>query len=84
MSALCRAKTSEEKFMPYLRDEKLVRQWAVPGTEGLEHRIGGLEKEDVTGNVSYDPENHQKMVKIREEKVERIADFIPRAIHGLR
>jgi 2-oxoglutarate ferredoxin oxidoreductase subunit alpha len=72
------SKTSEEKFMPYLRDEKLVRQWAVPGTEGLEHRIGGLEKEDVTGNVSYDPENHQKMVKIREEKVERIADFIPK------
>jgi 2-oxoglutarate ferredoxin oxidoreductase subunit alpha len=75
--SIVQSKESEEKFMPYLRDEKLVRQWAVPGTEGLEHRIGGLEKEDVTGNVSYDPENHQKMVKIREEKVERIADFIP-------
>ena len=72
-------KSSEngEKFMPYLRDENLVRQWAVPGSKGLEHRIGGLEKDDVTGNVSYDPENHQKMVKIREEKVERIADSIP-------
>ncbi|NJN25170.1 MAG: 2-oxoacid:acceptor oxidoreductase subunit alpha [Cyclobacteriaceae bacterium] len=71
------SKESEEKFMPYLRDENLVRQWAVPGTEGLEHRIGGLEKEDVTGSVSYDPENHQKMVKIREAKVEKIAEFIP-------
>lgn len=67
----------EEKFLPYKRDEKLVRPWAVPGTPGLEHRIGGLEKEDITGNVSYDPENHQHMVKTREEKVERIADYIP-------
>jgi len=67
----------EEKFQPYLRDEKLVRPWAIPGTEGLEHRVGGLEKQDVTGNVSYDPENHEIMVKIREEKVERIADYIP-------
>jgi 2-oxoglutarate/2-oxoacid ferredoxin oxidoreductase subunit alpha len=67
----------EEKFQPYQRDEKLVRPWAIPGTPGLEHRIGGLEKQNVTGNVSYDPENHQLMVKIREEKVARIADFIP-------
>lgn len=67
----------EEKFQPYLRDEKLVRPWAIPGTPGLEHRIGGLEKQNVTGNVSYDPENHQLMVKIREEKVEKIADYIP-------
>jgi len=67
----------EEKFQPYLRDEKLVRPWAIPGTPGLEHRIGGLEKQNVTGNVSYDPENHQLMVKIREEKVARIADHIP-------
>ena len=66
--------------MPYLRDENLVRQWATPGTEGLEHRIGGLEKEAVTGNVSYDPENHQNMVKIREEKVERIAQFVPKSL----
>lgn len=69
--------TDEEKFLPYLRDEKLVRPWAVPGTKGLEHRIGGLEKEDITGNVSYDPDNHQHMVKIRQEKVDRIADYIP-------
>ncbi len=67
----------EEHFMPYKRDEKLVRPWAVPGTPGLEHRIGGLEKEDITGNISYDPENHQHMVKTREEKIEKIADYIP-------
>ncbi len=67
----------EEKFQPYLRDEKLVRPWAVPGTPGLEHRIGGIEKQNITGNVSYDPENHQLMVKIRQEKVDKIADFIP-------
>jgi 2-oxoglutarate ferredoxin oxidoreductase subunit alpha len=67
----------EDKFEPYLRDEKGVRPWAIPGTAGLEHRIGGLEKQNITGNVSYDPENHQLMVKIREEKVEKIADYIP-------
>jgi 2-oxoglutarate ferredoxin oxidoreductase subunit alpha len=67
----------ESKFQPYQRDEKLVRPWALPGTPGLEHRIGGLEKENITGNVSYDPENHQLMVKLRQEKVDRIADFIP-------
>lgn len=67
----------EDKFQPYLRDEKLVRPWAIPGTPGLEHRIGGLEKQNITGNVSYDPENHQLMVKIREEKVAKIADYIP-------
>ncbi len=67
----------EARFLPYMRDEKLVRPWAVPGTAGLEHRIGGLEKEDVTGNVSYDAENHQHMVKTREAKVERIAEYIP-------
>jgi len=68
---------NEPTFMPYLRDEKLVRPWAVPGTPGLEHRIGGLEKEDITGNISYDAENHQHMVKTREAKVEKIADYIP-------
>ncbi len=68
---------SEEKFMPYVRDEKLVRPWAIPGTAGFEHRVGGLEKQNVTGNISYDPDNHQLMVKIREEKVEKIADYIP-------
>lgn len=66
------------KFMPYLRNpETLARPWAVPGTPGLEHRIGGLEKEDVTGNVSYDPLNHQKMVNIRAAKVAGIAESIP-------
>lgn len=68
----------EETLMPYKRDEKLVRPWAVPGTAGLEHRIGGLEKEDITGNVSYDPENHQHMVKVRQDKVDRIALYIPK------
>ncbi len=67
----------ETKFQPYKRDERLVRPWAVPGTAGLEHRIGGLEKENITGNVSYDPENHQTMVKIRQEKVDKIANYIP-------
>lgn len=70
-------KNDDEPFMPYQRDEKLVRPWAIPGTAGLEHRIGGLEKEDVTGNVSYDPDNHQYMVKIRQEKVDKIAEHIP-------
>src|ERR1044072_1465284 len=67
----------EDKFQPYLRDEKLARPWAIPGVPGLEHRIGGLEKQNITGNVSYDPENHQLMVKIRQEKVDKIADYIP-------
>jgi 2-oxoglutarate ferredoxin oxidoreductase subunit alpha len=67
----------EEKLKPYLRDEKLVRPWAIPGTPGLEHRIGGLEKQDITGNVSYDPDNHQHMVHTRQAKVDRIADHIP-------
>ncbi len=67
----------EDQFQPYLRDENLVRPWAVPGTPGLEHRIGGLEKQNITGNISYDPENHQLMVKIRQEKVDKIAEHIP-------
>jgi 2-oxoglutarate ferredoxin oxidoreductase subunit alpha len=67
----------EEKLMPYKRDEKLVRPWAIPGTPGLEHRIGGLEKQDGTGNISYEPENHQHMVKTRQAKVDKIADYIP-------
>lgn len=67
----------EEKFLPYQRDEKLSRPWAIPGTAGLEHRIGGLEKQNITGNISYEPENHELMVKLREEKVERIANYIP-------
>lgn len=65
------------KFQPYKRDEKLVRPWAIPGTPGLEHRVGGLEKQDITGNISYDAENHQHMVKTRQKKVDLIANFIP-------
>ncbi len=65
------------KFQPYKRDDKLVRPWAIPGTKGLEHRVGGLEKQDVTGNISYDSENHQHMVKTRQAKVDKIADYIP-------
>jgi 2-oxoglutarate/2-oxoacid ferredoxin oxidoreductase subunit alpha len=68
---------NEDKLQPYLRDEKLARPWAVPGTAGLEHRIGGLEKQNITGNVSYEPENHQLMVKIRQEKIDKIAEYIP-------
>jgi 2-oxoglutarate ferredoxin oxidoreductase subunit alpha len=65
-------------FMPYQRDpETLARPWAIPGTPGLEHRIGGLEKEDVTGNVSYDPANHQRMTDLRAEKVARVARELP-------
>ena len=64
-------------YLPYKRDEKLVRSWAIPGTKGLEHRVGGLEKDQETGNVSYDPENHHQMVKIRATKVDKIADYIP-------
>ena len=70
-------KNAEEPFLPYLRDENHVRSWAIPGTEGIEHRVGGLEKEDETGNVSYDPDNHEKMVKTREAKRDKVADFIP-------
>ncbi|MEI8110418.1 MAG: 2-oxoacid:acceptor oxidoreductase subunit alpha [Chitinophagia bacterium] len=67
----------EPKFQPYRRDEKLARPWAVPGTPGLEHRIGGIEKQDITGNISYDPENHQHMVNVRQSKVDKIANYIP-------
>ena len=67
----------EPKYQPYRRDENLVRPWAIPGTKGLEHRIGGLEKQDVTGSISYDPDNHQLMTNIREAKVENIANDIP-------
>jgi 2-oxoglutarate ferredoxin oxidoreductase subunit alpha len=67
-------------FLPYARDERtLSRPWAIPGTAGLEHRIGGLEKDHLTGNVSYDPQNHDRMVRLRQEKIDRIADFIPEA-----
>ncbi len=69
-----------EKFMPYQRDEKLTRPWAIPGTAGLEHRVGGLEKQDITGNISYDSDNHQHMVKTRQAKVDLIANYIPEQI----
>jgi 2-oxoglutarate/2-oxoacid ferredoxin oxidoreductase subunit alpha len=68
---------ADEKFMPYQRDEKLARPWAIPGTKGLEHRVGGLEKQDITGNISYDSDNHQHMVKTRQAKVDTIANYIP-------
>src|SRR5215210_2913137 len=71
-------RTNPEGFHPYERDpETLGRPWAIPGTPGLEHRIGGLEKEAVTGNISYDPKNHDHMVRLRAEKVARIANDIP-------
>jgi 2-oxoglutarate/2-oxoacid ferredoxin oxidoreductase subunit alpha len=66
-----------EKFLPYKRDEKLSRPWAVPGTKGLEHRIGGLEKAHETGDISYDPDNHQFMINLRAEKIQRIENYIP-------
>jgi len=66
-----------EKYLPYKRNEKLSRPWAIPGTKGLEHRVGGIEKENETGNISYEPENHEFMVKIRQAKVDKIADYIP-------
>ena len=69
---------SENDFLPYLRDEDtLARPWAIPGTPGLEHRLGGIEKAENTGHVSYDPENHHRMVELRQEKVNRIQNDIP-------
>ena len=71
------AKANDPNYAPYRRDpEKLNRFWALPGTEGLRHRIGGLEKEDITGHVSHDPLNHQKMTEFRQEKVDRVANYI--------
>ena len=67
----------EPKFQPYRRDENLVRPWAIPGTKGFEHRIGGLEKQDKTGAISYDSDNHQLMTNIRQAKVDKIAGNIP-------
>jgi 2-oxoglutarate ferredoxin oxidoreductase subunit alpha len=72
--------TSEGPFQPFVRDEKtLARPWAVPGTPGLEHRIGGIEKADKTGAVSYDPGNHHRMTELRRDKVRGIANDIPPA-----
>ncbi len=76
----CTHPTDPEGFLPYARDNAtLARPWVIPGTAGMEHRLGGLEKEDGAGNVSYDPENHQRMCRLRAEKIQRIADFIPEA-----
>ncbi|MFO1129006.1 MAG: 2-oxoacid:acceptor oxidoreductase subunit alpha [Rhodospirillales bacterium] len=70
--------TEAVDFQPFRRDpETLARPWAVPGTPGLEHRIGGIEKDEITGNISYDPANHQRMTELRREKIERIAADIP-------
>ncbi len=71
-------RTDPEGYQPYMRDPKtLARPWVIPGTPGLEHRIGGLGKQDITGNVSYSPQDHEQIVKIRAEKVARIAEYIP-------
>ncbi len=69
--------TESDNFHPYARDERLSRPWAIPGTPNLQHRIGGLEKEHITGNVSYDPQNHEYMVKLRQEKINGIQEEIP-------
>ncbi|MEN1681305.1 MAG: 2-oxoacid:acceptor oxidoreductase subunit alpha [Planctomycetota bacterium] len=69
--------SSDAKFQPYKRDAKFARPWAVPGTPTLEHRIGGLEKADGTGNVNYEPENHENMIKTRAKKVALVADSLP-------
>ncbi len=76
--------TDPEDFAPYKRDPgTLARPWAIPGTPGLEHRLGGLEKEDITGNVNYDPLNHEHMTRLRNEKIARIANYIPQQeVHG--
>jgi len=73
--------TNPAGFLPYKRDaDTLARPWAIPGTKGLEHRVGGLEKQDVTGNVNYEPLNHEKMVRLRAAKVEAIVQEIPDAV----
>ena len=73
-----KVESPDENFMPYERDQKtLARPWAIAGTKGLEHRIGGLETENKTGHVSYDPENHEHMIRLRNKKVEAVADTVP-------
>ena len=79
VSFLDKPNGTDGTLLPYKRNENLVRPWIKPGTKGLEHRIGGLEKQDETGNVSYDAINHEKMVGLRAAKIEKIADFIPLA-----
>ena len=76
-----RFETNPQDFHPYQRNpETLARPWAIPGTPGLEHRVGGIEKQDVTGNVSYDPLNHEHMVRLRAQKVEAIVQDVPDAV----
>ncbi len=76
-------RTDPEGFQPYSRDDELARPWALPGTPGLEHRVGGLEKQHLTGNVSTDPKNHERMSKLRLEKVQRIArHYEPTEVFG--
>ena len=76
-----RFETNPENFQPYRRDpESLARPWAIPGTPGLEHRVGGIEKQDVTGNVNYDPLNHERMVRLRAQKVEAVIHEVPDVI----
>ena len=76
------SKENDKHFLPYQRDKNLVRKWAIPGVAGLEHRIGGLEKEIDTGNVSYDPDNHEQMIKIRAEKIDKIAEVFPKLTYA--
>src|SRR5208283_3294145 len=71
------APADKTAFHPYQRNNDGARPWAIPGTAGLEHRIGGLEKQDVTGNVSYDPANHEHMIHTRAQKIANIANDIP-------
>ena len=74
---------TQENFQPYSRNDDLARPWAIPGTPGLEHRIGGLERENLTGNISYDPDNHQLMTDLRRQKVEKVAEsYAPTKING--
>lgn len=80
VSFLDKINSDTGNVLPYKRDERLVRPWIKPGTKGLEHRIGGLEKQHETGNISYDPKNHELMVELRAEKVKKIADNIPLAV----
>jgi len=76
-----RFETNPQGFQPYKRNpQTLARPWAIPGTAGLEHRIGGIEKQDVTGNVNYEPLNHERMVRLRAEKVARIVEDVPDAV----
>jgi 2-oxoglutarate/2-oxoacid ferredoxin oxidoreductase subunit alpha len=75
--AFATAPSDGEEFMPYGRDDRLARPWAIPGTPGLQHRIGGLEKADGSGNISYDGANHERMTRLRAEKIERIVGEIP-------